>query len=92
MTSVEIGSLLDAVKRSHGNVQDGVRMFCKRNAGFAMTPEAYGYAVGFGRTVFPSIKGLVEGPFPVYKKRPWFDARMWESEDQQAWDAELKAL
>jgi hypothetical protein len=84
--------LLDAVKRCRGDAVRGLAMYCKRNNVTVVTPEMRGYAVGVGRTPFPNIKGLPEGPFPVYKDRPWYDARRWETDEQRAWDAEVEAL
>jgi hypothetical protein len=55
-----------------------------------LTPEAYGYAVCTGRTPFPSIKGLKEGPFPVFVDRPWYDYRLWHTPEQREWEAEMR--
>lgn len=85
-------ALVHAVKRSRWNAEIGVRMFLKRNPTLSPTPEMYALAVGAGRTPFPNIKGLPEGPFPVYKDRPYFDARMWETEEQAQWDKEVADL
>lgn len=92
MTKDETSALLHAVKRSHWNAEIGMKMFLKRHPHLEPTPEMYGCAVGVGRTPFPNIKGLPEGPFPVYKDRPWLDCRLWESDEQRAWEEELKTL
>lgn len=92
MTKELLTELLHCVKRSHWSAVDGVRMFHKRHPEIELTPEHYGYAVGVGRTVFPNIKGLPEGPFPVYKDRPFYDARLWDTEEQRVWEAELARL
>ena len=88
MTKNETSGLLEAVKRSHYNAEIGVKMFLKRNPHLEPTPEMYALAIGVGRTPFPNIKGLPEGPFPVYKNRPYFDARLWHSSEQEAWEKE----
>lgn len=89
MTTVQLSALLSCVKRSHWNAEIGVKMFAKRHPEVELTPDVYGYAIGVGRTPFPNIIGLPEGPFPKYKDRPWYDARLWESEEQQEWEREM---
>jgi hypothetical protein len=85
VTYESLVSLVHAVKRSHWNAEVGVRMFLRTAE---ETPEVYGYAIGVGRNPFPNIKGRKEGPFPVYPSRPFYDARLWESDEQRAWEEE----
>lgn len=92
MTKDEINALCHAVKRSHWNPIIGVKMYMKRNPTVEITPEHYAIAIGVGRTPFVSIKGLPEGPFPVYKNHPWFDARLWDSPEQREWENEMGTL
>jgi hypothetical protein len=90
MTKDEINGLCQAVKRSHWDPIIGVKMFSRHNPSFSPSPEAYGIAIGVGRTPFPNLKGLPEGPFPVDKARPYWDARLWLSEEQKQWEEEMK--
>lgn len=92
MTKDEVSALLHAVKRSHWNPEIGMKMFLKRHPHLTPTPEMYGLAICVGRTPFPNIKGLPEGPFPVDKARPWWDARMWQDDDQKQWEMEMAEL
>lgn len=92
MTKDETSALLHAVKRSHWDPEIGMRLFLKMHPHLEPTPEMYGLAICVGRTPFPNIKGLPEGPFPVDKQRPWWDARMWQDDDQTQWEAEMKEL
>ena len=92
MTPQKLGALLHAVKRSHWDPVVGMRMFRKHHPEVEVTPADYGYAVGVGRTVFPSIKGLPEGPFPVYPSRPFWDERLWNTDEQREWESECRAL
>ena len=92
MTKGEMNALFESVKRCHWDPILGVKMFSKHHPHVPITPEVYGLAIGVGRTPFPNIKGLPEGPFPVYKDRPLYDARLWESDEQRQWEADMRAL
>ena len=92
MTAPELSALLHAVKQSHWDPVIGVQMFHRRHPDVPLTPEVYGLAICVGRTPFPNIVGLPEGPFPEDKSRPWHDARMWRREEQKAWEAEMENL
>lgn len=69
-----------------------MRMFLKRHPHLEPTPEMYGLAICVGRTPFPNIVGLPEGPFPEDKSRPWHDARMLNHPDQIVWEKEMAEL
>lgn len=88
MTYERLVSLVHAVKRSHWNAELGAAMFLRHDPTAEPAPELYGYAIGVGRNAFPNIKGKKEGPFPVYPARPFYDARLWETDEQRAWEAE----
>lgn len=92
LTKDEMSALVHAVKRSHWSANVGMRMFLRRHPTLEPTPEMYALAVGVGRNPFPNIQGLPEGPFPVYKDRPWLDVRLWDSDEQRAWEAEIATL
>jgi len=92
MTKEKLTELLQAVKRSHWNARVGVLMFRKHNPDIELVPEDYGYAIGVGRTPFPNIEGIKEGPFPVYPERQFYDARLWETPEQAAWEKEMAEL
>lgn len=87
-----MNALLQAVKRSHWDPIIGVKMFSRRHPNIEIGPEVWGLVVGVGRIPFVSIKGLPEGPFPVYKERPWYDSRLWDTDEQRAWEAEMATL
>ena len=92
MTRNEEVELVHAVKRSWWSASIGMLMFLRKHSHLNPTPEMYALAVGVGRTPFPNIVGLPEGPFPVYKDRPFYDARLRESASQKEWDAEIAEL
>lgn len=92
LTQAEYGGLLSSVKRCHYNAEIGMRMFLIHHPHIKPTPAMYGLAISVGRTPFPSIQGLVEGPFPEDKSRPWNDSRLWNSPEQKAWEAQVSEL
>ena len=92
MTTAETSALLHAVKRSKWNAEVGMKMFLRKHPHLEPTPEMYGLAICVGRTPFPNIVGLPEGPFPEDKSRPWHDARMWNRPEQEAWEKEIQEL
>lgn len=92
MTKDETSALLHAVKRSHFNPEVGMQMFLRRHPHLEPMPEMYGLAICVGRTPFPNIVGLPEGPFPEDKSRPWHDARMWNRPEQAEWEKEMSEL
>ena len=69
-----------------------MRMFLQRNPDVAAEPAMYGVAICVGRTPFPNIEGLKEGPFPEDKARPWNDTRYRNSPAQAEWDREMADL
>jgi hypothetical protein len=92
VTAPELSALLHAVKRSHWNPEVGMKMFLRHHTHLEPTPEMYGYAICVGRTPFPNIVGLPEGPYPEDKKRPWHDTRMWNRPEQAEWEREMREL
>ena len=92
LTQAEVGGLLSSVKRCRWNPELGMKMFLKHHPHIAPTPALYGLAISVGRVPFPNIEGIKEGPFPEDKSRPWNDSRLWNSESQKAWDAEVAEL
>jgi hypothetical protein len=92
LTKHEMSALLHAVKRSHWNPRIGVALFLQDHLHIEPTPDIYALAVGVGRTPFPNIKGLPEGPFPLRKEAPWWDGRMWQSPEQSLWERRMEAL
>lgn len=92
MTDAQMGAIIQAVKRSRWDAEVGMRMYLKRNPDVMPEPAMYGVAICVGRTPFPNIEGLKEGPFPEDKSRPWHDTRYRNSDDQRAWDREMAAL
>lgn len=69
-----------------------MKMFLKRHQHLEPTPEMYGLAICVGRTPFPNIRGLPEGPFPENKAAPWNDSRMWNDDEQKLWEKEISQL
>lgn len=92
MKKDDVNALCMSVKRSHWNPIIGVKMFAKHHPEVEITPEVYAIAIGVGRTPWPNIQGLPEGPFPVYKNRPFWDERLWNTPQQRAWEAETNEL
>lgn len=92
MTKDEESALIAAVKKSHYNPEIGMRLFLIHHPHLTPTSEMYGLAICVGRTPFPNIVGLPEGPFPEDKSRPWHDSRMWSRPEQAEWEAEMEKL
>lgn len=92
MTPAETSALIAAVKKSHWNPEIGMRLFLIDHPHLIGTSEMYALAVGVGRTPFPNIIGLPEGPFPEDKSRPWHDARLWARPEQAEWEKRMAEL
>jgi hypothetical protein len=92
MTDAQQGDIITAVKRSHWNPEIGMRMYLKRHPEVVPEPIMYAVAVGVGRTPFPNILGLKEGPFPEDKARPWHDTRYWRTAEQMEWEKGMAEL
>ena len=87
-----MGAIISAVKRSHWNAEIGMRLYLKRNPDVVPEPAMYGVSICVGRTPFPNIEGLKEGPFPEDKAHPWRDSRYRNSRAQAEWDREMAEL
>lgn len=92
MTKAQISDLLHCVKWSHYNARIGIEMFMRRNPALHLTSEMLNLAVGVGRLTFPNIVGLPEGPFPVFKDRPFYDYRMWNRPGAKEWEEIIERL
>jgi hypothetical protein len=77
-----MGGLASAIRRVHGyclESSDALTEWLKANP-TVVPAEARSMASMSHGVPFPSIRGLKEGPFPVYPERPYFDARFHEGE------------
>jgi hypothetical protein len=78
-----MGGLASEIRRVHGyclESSDSLTRWLAANPTVSKL-EARSMASMSHGVPFPSIRGLVEGPFPVYKDRPYFDARFHEGEE-----------
>lgn len=80
MTKDEKNDLAFKVRLSHGYCHDQsqvLREWLEANS-HVNIKEARSFISMCQGVPFPSIRGKKEGPFPVYKDRPYYDARVHE--------------
>ncbi len=80
MTRAEMGGLASEIRRARGYCLasgDALAAWLKANP-LVNVEEARSMASMAHGVPFPSIRGLKEGPFPVYQDRPYYDARFFE--------------
>ena len=76
----EQGGLASEIRRVHGyclETSDALGEWLKKNP-HVKPEEARSMASMSHGVPWPSIRGKVEGPFPVYPDRPYYDARFHE--------------
>lgn len=81
VTHAQKNSLGFAVRLAHGYCMDLSDVLTKWLADHpdVDVKEARSFISMSHGVPFPSIRGKVEGPFPIYPERPYYDARVHES-------------
>lgn len=83
MTNAQRSAVASAVRASRGYCLDAGSVIARWCAENPHVPPAQVARVAASFSVpFPSIRGRVEGPFPVFPERPYYDARFHDGVDE----------